>query len=240
MHIPHHIGPGLTHGSPIGISQLGIDASRGYRVWIDPARGRGEGTEVRNLPASSLSSVSSIPGPGGSSGQYTTRLLDSGLPWDEILDAGVDRVADWITGGGGGGGGTNIFDECVWPWRRDPISGTCKAFVGDQPGREKGGVGGGQAVVGGFNMPAFVPDVVGNISRQDGSSGPILRCPTGTVLATDNLCYAKGTKGLAAHRKWKPTPPGFLPRADVKCLRRSVAIKKNKSNRAMFKELGLG
>lgn len=98
----------------------------------------------------------------------------------------------------------------------------------------------GEAVAGGFNMPAFVPLVVGNISKVDGTTGPILRCPSGTVLATDDLCYAKGTKGLAAHRKWKPTPPGFLPRRDVVCLRRAVAIRKSKSNRAMFRELGLG
>ena len=111
-------------------------------------------------------------------------------------------------------------------------------FLGIGGGGTNGGPG--EAVAGGFNMPAFTPDVVGNISRMDGSSGPILRCPSGTVLATDNLCYAKGTKGLAAHRKWKPTPPGFLPRKDIVCLRRAVSIRKNKSNRAMFRELGLG
>ena len=130
--------------------------------------------------------------------------------------------------------------RCFWPRKVDPITGECKTFLGQQPGPEPNGFGGGQTVEGGFNMPAFTPDVVGNISRMDGSTGPILRCPRGTVLATDNLCYAKGTKGLASFRKWKPTPPGFLPRSDVKCLRRAVAIKKNKSNRALFRQLGLG
>jgi len=130
--------------------------------------------------------------------------------------------------------------KCNWPQRPDPITGRCRTFVGQQPGPEPGGVGGGEVVEGSFNMPAFTPDVVGNISRRDGSTGPILRCPRGTVLATDNLCYAKGTKGLAAFRKWKPAPPAFLPRRDMVCLRRSVAIRKNKTNRALFRELGLG
>jgi len=140
----------------------------------------------------------------------------------------------------GGFGGFESIGKCGFGQKRDPITGECRFFFGQQPGPEPGGVGGGQAVAGGFNMPAFTPDVVGNISRMDGSSGPILRCPRGTVLATDNLCYAKGTKGLAVHRKWKPTPRGFLPRKDVVCLRRAVAIRENKSNRKMFKELGLG
>lgn len=113
-----------------------------------------------------------------------------------------------------------------------------RALPGGRTGTQADIAGG--TVEGGFNMPAFVPAVVGNISRLDGSSGPILRCPRGTVLATDDLCYAKGTKGLTAFRKWKPTPPGFLPRRDVVCLRRAVAIRGNKTNRKLFRQLGLG
>lgn len=97
----------------------------------------------------------------------------------------------------------------------------------------------GEAVAGGFNMPAFVPQVVGNISRLDGSSGPILRCPRGTVLATDNLCYAKGTKGLAAHRKWRPGRPPFLPRRDLAALDRVASLRKNKTLKGRMKALNL-
>jgi len=98
----------------------------------------------------------------------------------------------------------------------------------------------GEAVMGAFNVPATVPAQVGSIERHDGVVSPILRCPRGQVLATDNLCYAKGIKGLAAFRKWKPAAKGFLPRRDVACLRRAIAIKKSKTNRAMLRELGLG
>lgn len=98
----------------------------------------------------------------------------------------------------------------------------------------------GEVVMGGFGVPAMVPDIVGRIARRDGSQGPILRCIAGMVLATDNLCYSKGIRGLAAFRKWKPEPRGFLPRKDVVCLRRAIAIKKSKSNRQMLRELGMG
>lgn len=123
-------------------------------------------------------------------------------------------------------------------------SGACRRTVGaavgdfftpgtpfsDQPG---------EAVTGGFNMPAFVPSVVGNITRIDGSSGPILRCPRGTVLATDNLCYAKGTKGLAPNRKWKPGRRPFLPSQDLRALDRVAALKGNKVLKGRIRALGL-
>jgi len=98
----------------------------------------------------------------------------------------------------------------------------------------------GEAVAGGFNMPAFVPEVVGNISRIDGSSGPILRCPRGTVLATDDLCYAKGTRGLAAHRKWPRGTRPFLTGGDVKCLRRANTLRRSRGSKKLLKELGMG
>lgn len=136
----------------------------------------------------------------------------------------------------GGGAGCGPFRE------RNPVTGQCGApFVGTQPGADfRGGAIRTDAVAGGFNMPAFVPEVVGNISRTDGSTGPILRCPRGTVLATDNLCYAKGTKGLAAHRKWKKGPPPFLTGADRKCLLRANTLRSSKTSKRILKELGMG
>jgi len=127
------------------------------------------------------------------------------------------------------------------PFQKKTPQGDCEFFLGDQPGPDFRGNGVvGEAVQGGFNVPAEVPQVVGNITRNDGSTGPILRCRGGMVLATDNLCYSKGIKGLAAFRKWKPGPRAFLPPKDIKCLRRSIAIRKSKTNKAMFRELGLG
>lgn len=115
-----------------------------------------------------------------------------------------------------------------------------RLFPGGETGTELATEGYGNAVIGGFGIPALEPAIVGAVQRRDGTMAPIRRCPPGLVLATDELCYAKGTRGLAAHRKWKPSGACFLPPRDVKALRRAVAIRKSKSNRAMFKELGLG
>lgn len=100
--------------------------------------------------------------------------------------------------------------------------------------------GGGAVVMGAFGLPAMQPEVVGNITRRDGSTGPILRCEPGLVLATDNLCYAKGTKGLAANRKWKPGTRPFLTGGDVKVLRRANTLRNSKGSKKLLKELGLG
>jgi len=98
----------------------------------------------------------------------------------------------------------------------------------------------GMAVMGAFGLPALEPAIVGQVQRRDGSMALIRRCPRGMVLATDDLCYSKGTRGLASFRKWKPEAGGFLPRRDVKCLRRAIAIKGNKTTKKMLRELGLG
>jgi len=108
------------------------------------------------------------------------------------------------------------------------------------PGGETGFFEFGEAVMGAFGVPALEPAVVGEIQRRDGSTGPILRCPPRMVLAVDNLCYAKGIKGLASFRKWKPSAKGMISAADVKCLRRANTLRSSKSNKAVFKELGLG
>ena len=98
----------------------------------------------------------------------------------------------------------------------------------------------GEAVIGGFGRPALVPRVVGTIERRDGSVGQILRCPPGAVLAIDNLCYTKGTKGLAANRKWPPGTRPFLTGGEVKCLRRADTLRNSKANRKLLKGLGMG
>ena len=98
----------------------------------------------------------------------------------------------------------------------------------------------GEAVIGSFGMPALQPAVVGQIQRDDGSVGPILRCVAGTVLAIDDLCYPKGTKGLAAFRKWKPGARPFLSGGDRKCLLRANTLRRSKSSRRILRELGMG
>jgi len=94
----------------------------------------------------------------------------------------------------------------------------------------------GEAVMGAFGMPALVPQIVGSRTRADGTTGPIRKCPRGTVLATDNLCY----NAPGRFRKWKKGTPPFLTGGDVSCLRRAIRLKKSKSNRALLRQLGMG
>ncbi len=95
----------------------------------------------------------------------------------------------------------------------------------------------GGAVMGQWGA-ALEPEVVGQVTRIDGSVGPLLRCIRGMFLGTDDLCY---NKPLANNkRKWpRPTPP-FLSGGDVKCLRRSIRLRKSKSSKKLLRELGMG
>jgi len=142
---------------------------------------------------------------------------------------------------------TTTSQSCRFPKRIDPRTGECKIFIGRESGIDRPISGGismrddefGEAVIGAFNMPALVPAVVGQIERRDGTVGPILRCPRGSVLATDDLCYSKGIKGLASHRKWKPGRAPFLPGRDLRALDRVAALKGNKVLKGRIKALGL-
>lgn len=92
------------------------------------------------------------------------------------------RVAGFDGGGGGGDpSGRNIFEECVLPWRRDPITMKCVLFAGEQPGPEPGGRGGGAAVMGRYGA-GYTPDVDTRVH---------LGCLPGDVLGTDSICYPK-------------------------------------------------
>jgi len=81
--------------------------------------------------------------------------------------------------------------------KRDPISGECRFFVGEQVGPEPDGRGGGQAVSGRYGA-GLVPDV---------ESRTVLECLPGMVLGDDNVCYnRRDIKN--AERKW---PKGRAP-----------------------------
>lgn len=85
---------------------------------------------------------------------------------------------------------------------------------------------------------ALVPEQVGTVRRGDGSVGALLRCIRGMVLGTDDLCYNKPLAN--GKRKWpRPTAP-FLSGGDVKCIRKSIRLRKSKSNKRLLRELGMG
>jgi hypothetical protein len=163
-------------------------------------------------------------------------------PGDRFL--GGNRAEGLGVNGGGQGGarpgcppGTtlNRSGQC----QRAGAVAAVQAFV---PGGQTGTIADdfGEAVIGAFGIPALVPKQVGTIERKDGSIGPILRCPTGAVLATDNLCYTKGTRGLAQNRKWRPGTRPFLTGGDVRCLRRANSLRSSKGSKKLLKELGMG
>jgi len=83
--------------------------------------------------------------------------------------------------------------DCIWPTQRDPVSGTCRVFVGDQAGPD----GGGQAVMGRYGA-GMVPGADPRI---------VLECLPGMVLGDDNVCYNKG-QVPNKRRKW---PAGRRP-----------------------------
>jgi len=143
------------------------------------------------------------------------------LPGASRIGTGPGEFLPALPGGGLPSG------PCFLPWQRpDPVTGKCGTFAGRQPGPEPGGVGGGQAVAGGFGLPAFVPDVVGTIQRADGSSGSILRCGRGMVLGIDNLCYPKAVMPRRSKfRKWRGQVRPPVSAADGRAIRRAASAK---------------
>jgi len=88
----------------------------------------------------------------------------------------------------------------------------------------------GEAVVGAFGVPGLVPAF---------DSVPTLRCPPGTVLGRDDVCYRKGSIPMQ-FRKWRPGPKPFLSGGDRKCLLRADRLRKSKTSRRILRQLGMG
>jgi len=136
-------------------------------------------------------------------------------------------IADGVNlargGGGTSGGGTGFADtpgaaaSCPDGYIVNPSTGICEkigmggAIQRTLPGGQTGTLSDiyGEAVVGAFGTPALVPAQVGTITRRDGTTGSVLRCPPGAVLGKDSLCYMKGSIPKQ-FRKWRP-PSGRCP-----------------------------
>jgi len=88
----------------------------------------------------------------------------------------------------------------------------------------------GEAVVGAFGVPGLVPAF---------ENVPTLRCPPGTVLGRDDVCYRKGSIPIQ-FRKWRPGPKPFLSGGDRKCLLRADRLRKSKTSRRILRQLGMG
>lgn len=150
---------------------------------------------------------------------------------------GATALGDVLTGGGGARGtdfgGMDLVGDCPSGFRRD-ASGQCvrAGAIGTiqraLPFGETGTLGdvSGEAVIGGFGLPARVPAQVGTVTRNDGTVSPILRCPRRMVLGFDNLCYPKALLGprsrFRKHRR--PVKPP-LSSGDVRAIRRARSVR---------------
>lgn len=158
-----------------------------------------------------------------------TQASDLGGFLGGLIKKAGENLVDRFTGGGDQfagpppGSTDTPFQPC--PEGQFLFNGSCVRFdptaalPGGRPMISTTAAGGtlAQGVLG----PARVPEVVGNLNGQ-----PIRRCPAGMVLSVEDLCYVKGTKGLAAIRKWKPSARPVMSAADAKVIRRAATLQK--------------
>lgn len=104
--------------------------------------------------------------------------------------------------------------DCIWPWRRDPLTGQCSIFLGDVPGPDpsppgNGGNGrAGSRIHGEFFHRDHVPE------RKNVS---VRRCGPGFVLGKDRWCHPKGS--IANKERLYPKPPRPLgTRTEMKAI----------------------
>lgn len=141
-----------------------------------------------------------------------------------------------ITGLLGGNGGSNKQPNCpegfTWNGEQCVRAGAIGTIQQILPGGQTGTMVDqyGAAVLGSFGRPALVPRQVGTVTRKDGSTAPILRCPPGAVLGLDNLCYDK--RAIRNSDRKHPRPPRpIMTSQDAKTLRQIHTIQ-NRVKRA--------
>lgn len=122
--------------------------------------------------------------------------------------------------GGGAGLGLGGANPCPTGFEWDGMQCRQQGFQGWAEGILPGGETGtgvdvyGDAVMGAFGKPAIVPATV---------AMPTRRCPPGTVLGKDNLCYARGSI-TNQNRKWPKPPRPLLSAADMKTIRKAKSL----------------
>ena len=188
----------------------------------------------------------------GTALNFVHRRIISGL--GGALRGGISAFAGGAFSGGGGGCGPGMVmtrgGGCSYGNEGLGLSGRGGGYTNgdgrDKPGRVAavqkflpGGATGtyvaGEAVMGQWGA-ALEPQVVGEVERKDGTTGPILRCIRGMVLGTDDLCYNKPLAN--GKRKWPRGTPPFLTGGDVKCLRTANRLRSSKHSSKLLKELG--
>lgn len=165
----------------------------------------------------------SLPGSGSGSGLPVsgvpcTILQAAGFPCSttgaiDALRAGINVVTG---SGSSSGSGFQPAAGCQPGFEANKSTGVCE-FIGS-PG-EISTRGGGGATMGMFGAPAVAATIVGEIQGS-----PIRKCPRGTVLGLDDLCYAKGSIPRK-YRKWKPARRAPVTAADAAAIRKAESAK---------------
>lgn len=119
-----------------------------------------------------------------------------------------------------------VASNCPTGWVM--VNGRCTNPAAAMPGGVPMTLTRNTPTTGGMGLTAVTPIQVGTISRADGSTGPILKCPARYVLGMDYLCYPKSMipNQLRAHPRG--TRP-LLTGGDVKILRRAKSLEKKVS-----------
>jgi len=138
---------------------------------------------------------------GGGSGVCAPGTHWRGIPWEPwVCDPDV------IPGGTVGPG--NQFNPtgsppCIFPWRRDPVTGECALFVGDVPGPDPSGNG--------FTPSSSGSRIHGEFFHRDSvpvrKAVSVRRCPKGAVLGKDGWCHPRGSIANKERQYPRPTPP---------------------------------
>jgi len=155
----------------------------------------------------------------GGIGKVATSIIPG--PIDDIIFEGARNIF-------GSSNKPGAASSCPPGFRANSRTGICEAmgmtgavqrFV---PGGQTGTLpqmpaaqGYGNAVMGSFGVPALQPAQASSVS---------LRCPPGSVLGKDNLCYQKGSIP-AQFRKWRPARKPPISAKDWKALQTADRVR---------------
>lgn len=138
-------------------------------------------------PGSSRNPFDAVPGvPGGGSfGPFEgdpCMFLSGAAKWLCQQAVGLLPGDDAVPGDPDAFTGGPFDADCTFPSRRDPVTGECKVFIGDEPGRDRpGGIGQSMHANGHRD---HVPAIVSVRTR---------RCRKGSVLGKDGWCHPKSS-----------------------------------------------
>lgn len=199
---------------------IGLNSSRRIsKLNAFSLKASGGGSRATGTRESIIGDIGAIVG--GAIGGETGERIGRGL--GELGNQAFGPGDRPTTGGSGfaSGGGTptgcpgrliKVGSQCIDPLALPPggkpaIVPTSGTMVG----------GGGQAVMGGFGLPAMAPQAETRIVR---------RCGPGMVLGKDNLCYPKQILSRRSRfRKWRAAPRPPVTSADVAAIRRAARAK---------------